>query len=75
MDQNQDDDPNEDSDWADVTTDEANNEPQKAGPSAVSIYLEIGIISLIGSLYKYLNTYLVYILKKKLLTFCLYIYL
>ena len=47
-DQNQDDDPNEDSDWADVTTDEANNEPQEAGPSAVSIYLEIGIISLIG---------------------------
>ena len=49
-DQNQDDDPNEDSDWADVTTDEANNEQQKAGPSAVSIYLEIGIIILIGSL-------------------------
>ena len=58
MDQNQDDDPNEDSDWADVTTDEANNEPQKAGPSAVSIYLEIGIMVLLSSLGHYINKYI-----------------
>ena len=29
----------DDSDWADVTNDEANNEPKKAGPSTVCIYL------------------------------------